>query len=296
MYFTDHTTVFHNGEWLHVSEIKADLYSQTMHYGLGAFEGMRAYKTPLGTQIFRANEHYRRLLASCEMMGIKCDYSVEDLVAYSYELLNKNNLKNAYIRPLAYMDANMALRSASSANLFICAWEWGPLLGEKLLKVMSSSFQRPNPRSLHVEAKVSGHYVNSILAANEAKANGYDEALLTDMNGNVAQGPGANFFFEKDGVLYTAPRGHILPGITRATIMELARDLDIRVREEFFKTEDVEGADAAFFTGTAAEVIGLESLNGIKFKKPWDTTHGYTLRHAYKSLVLSAEAHIIDVV
>ncbi len=296
MYYNEHTTVYLNGEWCSVTQAKIGLYGQTIQNGNGVFEGLRAYPTPLGTQVFQSYEHYERLLYSCEVMGIRLDYKVDELVALTYELLDKNNLKNAYIRPLVYLGANMDLETCGESNLFLSAWEWQPYLGEKLLNVMSSSFQKPNPKAFFIDAKISGQYVNSILAKNEAKAKGFDDALLNDMNGYVAEGPGENFFYEKNGSLYTAPKGHILPGITRATVIRLAEELGIPVKEKLFTFNDVEGADGAFFTGTAAEVAGLESLNGIKFKKAWEDTFGNTLKQAYKGLVRSAEAHIIDIV
>jgi len=296
MYHNEHTIVYLNGEWCKAEEAYVSLYGQTMQNGNGVLEGLRAYPTPLGTQVFQAREHFERLLFSCEIMGIKLNYSVEELVSLSYELLDKNNLKNAYIRPLVFLDENMNLETSGESNFFLSAWEWQPYLGEKQLRVMSSSFQKPNPKAFFIEAKVSGYYVNSILAKNEAKAKGYNYALLNDMNGYVAEGPAENFFFEKDGILYTPPKGHILPGITRATVMRLAQDLDIPVKEKLFTVDEVEGADGAFFTGTAAEVVGLESLNDVKFKKAWEDTFGNTLQQAYKGLVRSAEAHIIDVV
>ncbi len=154
---------------------------------------------------------------------------------------------------------------------------------------MTSSFQRPNPKSCFVEAKVTGHYTNSILATTEAKNKGFDEALLLDMNGFIAEGPGANFFYEKDEKLFTAPLGNILSGITRQTIFELARELEIEVVEKFFTPEDVYGADGAFFTGTAAEVAGIESLDGRKFNARWEETLGATLSTAYLNRVQKKE-------
>lgn len=296
LYFTNDTTVFINGEWVNAKEAKTGNFSQTLHYGNGVFEGMRAYETPLGTHIFKAYEHYERFLYSCSCMGINIDYDVEELVAITYELLDRNNFKYAYIRPLVYLAPDMGLKTPAGNNLMISAWKWRPYLGEKLLNVMTSSYERPNPRSCIIDAKISGQYITSILAVNEAMAKGYDEALLLDMNGFVAEGPGANFFYEKDNVLYTCPKGHILPGITRATILQLAKDLEIEIKEMFFTVEDVEGADGAFFAGTAAELAGLKSLNDVPFKKPWAVTHGYRLKNAYRGLVVSSEAVIKDVV
>ena len=183
----------------------------------------------------------------------------------------------------------MSLVSGDDSHVLLCAWEWGRYLGDSLLRLMTSSFQRPNPKACFVEAKVTGHYTNSILATTEAKQEGFDEALLLDSNGFVAEGPGANFFFEKDEVLYTPKLGNILPGITRQTIFELANEMGIEVRESQFKVEDVYAADGAFFTGTAAEVAGIESLDGKNFGLQWSDTIGYELSRAYNNRVQKKE-------
>lgn len=159
---------------------------------------------------------------------------------------------------------------------------------------MTSSFERPNPKGFKIEAKASGHYVNSILASQEAKAAGYDEALLNDMNGFVAEGPGANVFFEKDGTLYTPAAGNILPGITRATVIELCNELNIPVEEKLFTTDELKKADAAFFCGTAAEVIGWESLDDVKFALPWAQSVGKIIQDAYKHKVIEKEYNKIE--
>ena len=183
----------------------------------------------------------------------------------------------------------MSLQTENESHVLLSAWEWGRYLGDKQLDVMISDFQRPNPKSCFVEAKVTGHYTNSILATNQAKRTGYDEALLLDMNGYVAEGSGANFFFEKDNVLYTAPKGNILQGITRQTIFELAEELGFQVVEKFFKPTEVYDADGAFFTGTAAEVAGIRSLDCNFFKMPWEHTLGYELSSAYQNRVQKKE-------
>jgi branched-chain amino acid aminotransferase len=164
-----------------------------------------------------------------------------------------------------------------------------PFLGEKLLKVMTSSFQRPNPKGFKIEAKASGHYVNSILASQEAKSKGFDEALLTDMNDFIAEGPGANMFFEKDGRLFTPATGNILPGITRATVLEICREQDIPVEEGQFTISQLKSADAAFFCGTAAEVIGWASIDDTTFKQPWGNTLGRKIQQAYKDRVVEKQ-------
>lgn len=285
MYYTDETTVFLDGAFVKGKDAKFGLYNQTMHYGNGVFEGIRSYETPDGTRIFKAKEHFDRLHYSAEKMHIKLNYSSEELEKITYDLLKRNDLKDAYIRPLVFLGENMSLTPTDEVHVVIMVWEWGKYLGDKMLKVMLSSFQRPNPKSCHVQAKVVGHYTNSILATTEAKQNGFDEALLTDMNGFVAEGPGANFFFEKDGKLVTAPLGNILSGITRATVFEIAKELQIEVEERFFKPEEIETADAAFFCGTAAEVIGIEQFNDYKFPMNWEESNSSFIQRKYKRRV-----------
>ena len=281
MYYKENTVVYFNGQWLKAKDLMVNPYVQTMHYGNGVFEGIRSYATPDGTRIFKADEHYQRLLFSAKKMHLKVNYTAEEFAQLTYELLQKNKLSNAYIRPLVFAGANMSLTPTDEVYVLLCAWEWDKYLGNKLLDVMISSYQRPNPKSCHVEAKVTGHYVNSILATTEAKQKGFDEALLLDANGYVAEGPGANFFFEKDEVLYTSPLGNILPGITRATMFELCKELGFKLVEKYFTPEEVNGADSAFFTGTAAEVAGIASLDRVNFKLNWEDSLGSVLQAKY---------------
>lgn len=292
MYFNNDTIIFLDGEYVKAAEAGVNLYNQTMHYGNGVFEGIRSYETEQGTKIFKAKEHYDRLHYSAEKMHIKLNYTVEELEQISYEVLKRNNLTDAYLRPLVYLGPNMSLQPVEEVHVVIMAWEWGKYLGDKMLRLGLSSYQRPNPKSCHVEAKVVGHYTNSILATTEAKHNGYDEALLTDMNGYIAEGPGANFFMEKDGKLFTAPLGNILAGITRATVIELAQKLNIPIEEKFFTPEDIKTADAAFFCGTAAEVIGIESLDDYTFPLNWKDSKGAIIQRNYMNLVLHKELEL----
>lgn len=289
MYYNDKTTIFLDGKWVKAESASASLFSQTLHYGAGVFEGIRSYETEDGAMIFKAKEHFERLHYSAEKMHINLPYSTEELIALSYELLERNELQNAYIRPLVYLGENMALQPTEEVHVLLCAWSWDRYLGDKQLKLMTSSFERPNPKSCFVEAKVTGHYTNSILATTEAKQKGFDEALLLDMNGHVAEGPGANFFYEKNDVLYTAPLGNILAGITRQTVFELADELGMTVVEKYFTPNEVYDADGAFFTGTAAEVVGIESLDGNSFKLQWEDTLGATLSKAYLNRVQKKE-------
>ena len=292
-YYHEDTFLYHNGEFVRAAEAKIDLYSQSLHYGYGVFEGIRAYKTISGeTRIFEAVRHYDRLKESARAINMPYVYDSEDLVKITYELLEKNKLQNAYIRPLVYAPANMGFNRNSESYLSIAVWEMAPFLGNKLLRVMTSSYQRPNPRGFHIEAKATGHYVNSLLASQEAKGAGYDEALLTDMHGFVAEGPGANLFFEKDGALYTPPRGNILPGITRATVIDICERIHIPVIEKLFTVEEMKKADAAFFCGTAAEIIGWESLDDIPFQKRWHDSLSRRIQKAYADQVAGAEKSI----
>jgi len=274
--------------------VNTDLYSQTLHYGYGVFEGLRAYDTQNGTRIFKAREHYERLKNSCQLINIPFDYEIEDLINQTYKVLELNNFKDAYVRPLVFCGPNMSLTKPNSVSIMICAWEWGAYLGENLLNVTISSYSRPHPKSTKIEAKVCGHYVNSILAASEAKDNGFDEAILLDTEGFLAEGPGSNLFFEKDGKLFTPKTGNILPGITRATVIDLCKNLEIELVEGEYLPEDLANADGAFLCGTAAEIIGLQSLENKKFGKFWNNTLGKKIQTAYKNVVLETELQVIN--
>jgi len=255
---------------------------QSFHYSYAVFEGIRSYRTAQGeTKIFKAVEHYERLKNSAVALNLPYHWTTEELTDITYEVLKRNNLQNAYIRPVVYAPANMSFVQNEQSFLVVEVWEMGLFLGDKLLRVMTSSFQRPNPKGFKIEAKANGHYVNSILASQEAKAKGFDEALLTDMNDYVAEGPGANMFYEKDGKLYTPPLGNILPGITRATVFEICEELGIEVEKKLFTIAELKEADTAFFCGTAAEIIGWESLDDTIFKLEWSESVSRKVKEAY---------------
>lgn len=286
-YYNEHTVLYLNGGFAKAAEAKTDFYSQSLHYGYSVFEGIRSYKTCNGeTKIFKAVEHFNRLQQSAEAMNMPYDWTTEQLISATYEVLKRNNLQDAYIRPMVYAPANMSFVKNTESFIVIEAWEMQPFLGDKLLRIMTSSFQRPNPKGFKIQAKAGGHYVNSILASQEAKANGFDEALLSDMNGFVAEGPGANVFYEKDGKLFTPSPGNILSGITRATVLEICEELGIPVEEKEITTHELKQADTAFFCGTAAEVIGWESLDETKFSLAWNETVSSKIQSAYKNLVI----------
>jgi branched-chain amino acid aminotransferase len=294
-YYNGNTILWLDGEFVKAAEAKTDLYGQSLHYGYAVFEGIRSYRTVSGeTKIFKAVDHYDRLRRSAQAMNMPFGYDNDELIRATYEVLERNNIRDAYVRPLVYAPANMSFNLNTESHVTIQVWEMAPFLGEKLLKVMTSSFQRPNPKGFKIEAKAAGHYVNSILASQEAKANGYDEALLTDLHGYVAEGPGANVFFEKEGRLFTPPAGNILPGITRATVLEICLESGIPVEEKLFTTEELVRADAAFFCGTAAEVIGWESLDGIPFGLPWKDSLSRQVQQAYKDKVVEKATELTN--
>ena len=283
-YYNEKTIVYLNGKFVKASEAKMDLYSQSLHYGYSVFEGIRSYKTVNGeTKIFKAVEHYDRLQQSAEALNLPYHWTADQLIEATYETLKRNDLQDAYIRPVVYAPANMSFAKNNESFIVIEAWQMQPFLGEKLLRVMTSSFQRPNPKAFKIHAKATGHYVNSILASQEAKNKGFDEALLLDMNGCVAEGPGANVFFERDNKLYTPSLGNILPGITRATVLEICDELGIIAKQKLTTLQELKRADAVFYCGTAAEVIGWESLDDVVFPKPWKDTLSKVDQEAYKN-------------
>lgn len=285
-YYNENTIIYFNGQFVKAAEAKTDLYSQSLHYGYAVFEGIRSYPVNGGTKMFKGKEHYDRLRRSAEVMKIAFNYTTEKLVELTYQTLQRNNFLDAYIRPIVLCSPNMSLSRGKESYLAIEAWEWTNGYLANKMRIMTSSYRRPNPTGFHIDAKVSGHYVNSILACQEAKDNGFDEALLLDNNGFVAEGPGANIFYEKDGVLYTPAKGNILPGITRATVIDICNELNIPVKEKFFTPEEMRGADSAFYCGTAAEVVELASLDNVAFKLNWEDALGFVVQQAYKCKVL----------
>ncbi|WP_342330772.1 branched-chain amino acid transaminase [Pedobacter sp. FW305-3-2-15-E-R2A2] len=288
-YHNSNTVLYLDGKFQKAANTTADIYGQSLHYGYAVFEGIRAYHTHNGTRIFKIREHFERLKKSAELVNMPFPWDINNLIKQTYKLLELNNLKDAYIRPLVYAAPNMQLVAATDVSIMICAWEWGAYLGNQQLKVCVSSYERPNPKSTPIEAKVSGNYVNSILATTEAKRKGFDEALLLDMNSNIAEAPGANIFIEKNGRLYTPPLGNILAGITRATVIELCRILDIELVEKHLTVKDLKHADSAFFCGTATEIAGIASVDEYQFPIRWNDSVGATIQRTYKCLVLEKQ-------
>ncbi|MFC1655293.1 branched-chain amino acid transaminase [Patescibacteria group bacterium] len=256
--------IWMNGKHIPWGEAKIHVLSHTLHYGGGAFEGIRFYETEDGkAAIFRLEEHIERLLFSANTIQMEVPYTKEELVEACLETIRKNNIKSGYIRPIIYFGYGKMGIDPRGAKVETCiaAWGWGSYLGEDMVKVKTSSYVRIHPKSTETQAKLCGHYVNSIMASLEAHNAGFHEALLLDHKGFVAEGPGENIFAVKDGKLITPESGNILVGITRDSIFEIARDNNIEVVEMKMKLEDLKNADEAFFTGTAAEVTPINQID-----------------------------------
>lgn len=256
-----------DGEWLPWREAKVHVLTHTLHYGLGVFEGVRAYKTDKGTAIFRLEEHTRRLLDSGHILGMKVPYDAETLNEVQLQAVRDNKLENAYIRPMCfYGSEGMGLRADNlKVHCMVAAWDWGAYLGaeaiEKGIRIKTSSFTRHHVNITMCKSKSNGNYINSMLALQEALHDGYDEALLLDTEGFVAEGSGENIFIVRDGIIYTPDLTSALDGITRRTIIQLAEEMDYEVVVKRITRDEVYIADEAFFTGSAAEVTPIRELD-----------------------------------
>ncbi len=260
--------IWFDGEMVPWRDAKVHVLTHTLHYGMGVFEGLRAYKTSSGTAIFRLQEHTRRLFNSAKILGIEIPFNMDTMNAAQKQAVKENQLESAYIRPMCFYGAEgMGLRADNlKVHCMVAAWEWGTYLGEdaieKGIRVKTSSFTRHHVNINMCKAKSNGSYMNSMLALNEALSSGHDEALLLDNEGYVAEGSGENIFLYRDGVLYTPELTSCLDGITRHTIFVLAEELGIPVREKRITRDEVYIADEVFFTGTAAEVTPIREIDG----------------------------------
>jgi branched-chain amino acid aminotransferase len=256
-----------DGEMVPWREAKTHVLTHTLHYGLGVFEGVRAYEAEQGTAIFRLDAHTDRLFNSAKIMNMPMPFDKETLNEAQRAAVRENNLKSAYIRPMVFFGSEgMGLRADNlQTHVMVAAWEWGAYMGEENLtrgiKIATSSYTRHHVNVTMTKAKSNGQYMNSMLALQEAINHGCDEALLLDVDGYVSEGSGENFFMVKDGVLYTPELTACLDGITRKTIMQLAKEQGIEVVEKRITRDEVYIADEAFFTGTAAEVTPIRELD-----------------------------------
>ncbi len=260
--------IWMDGEMVPWREAKTHVLTHTLHYGMGVFEGVRAYKTSRGAAIFRLQEHTNRLFNSAHIFGMTIPGDRETLNAAQCAVVRENNLASAYIRPLCFYGAEgMGIRADNlRVHCVVAAWEWGSYLGEDNMKhgirIRVSSYTRHHVNVTMCRAKATGSYANSMLALQEAVRDGYDEALLLDASGYVMEGSGENVFIVRDGVIYTPDLTSALDGITRRTVMTLCAELDIPVVEKRITRDEVYIADEAFFTGTAAEVTPIREIDG----------------------------------
>ncbi|MCG8381335.1 MAG: branched-chain amino acid transaminase [Gammaproteobacteria bacterium] len=259
--------IWMDGEMIPWREAKVHVLTHTLHYGMGAFEGVRAYKAEQGTSIFRLEEHTKRLLNSAKILQMPVTFDAETLNEAQKKVVLANQLESAYIRPLVfYGSEGMGLRADNlSVHVMIAAWDWGAYLGaenlEKGIRIKTSSYTRHHVNITMCKAKSVGGYMNSMLALQEALNDGYDEAMLLDVDGYVAEGSGENIFVVRDGTIYTPELTSALDGITRQTLITLASDLGIKVIERRITRDEVYIADEVFFTGTAAEVTPIREVD-----------------------------------
>ena len=291
--------IWQDGKLVPWREATTHVLTHSLHYGMGVFEGVRAYKTERGTSIFRLKEHTERLFRSAHIFQMQMPYSAEELNAAQKEVIRANNLESGYLRPLAFFGSEKMGVSPKGAkvHIIIAAWPWGAYLGEegmeRGIRIKTSSFTRHHVNITMVRAKASGNYMNSILANNEATADGYDEALLLDPEGYVCEGAGENVFIVRNGKLYTPDLTACLEGITRATVIQLAGEMGVEVIEKRITRDEVYCADEAFFTGTAAEVTPIRELDnrhiGVGHRGPitkalqekyFDVVYGRSAAHA----------------
>jgi len=289
-----------DGEMVPWREAKTHVLTHTLHYGMGVFEGVRAYHAEQGTAIFRLDEHTDRLFRSAHILGMPMPYDRDQINAAQLAAVRENGLDSGYIRPMCfYGSEGMGLRADNlQVHCMVAAWAWGAYLGEegmtRGIRIRVSSFTRHHVNAVMCRAKANGNYMNSMMALKEALDTGYDEALLLDANGFVMEGSGENIFIVRDGVLYTPDLTSALDGITRRTVMQLAREAGLCVVERRITRDEVYIADEAFFTGTAAEVTPIREVDGRVIgsgsrgpiteqlqSKYFDVVHGRSPEHAH---------------
>ena len=257
--------IWFDGKMVPWQDAKIHVLSHTLHYGTGAFEGIRFYKTDKGAAIFRLKEHVDRLIYSAGVIGIELPYTHQEIERAIIDTVRENGLLEGYIRPLVFLGLGDLRVSAknSPTHLMVACWTLGNYLSAECADVKVSDFIRIHPQSTITDAKLCGHYTNSVVASLALKGTHYHESLLLDFEGNIAAGPGENFFCVIDGIFKTPPLGRILAGITRATIIGIIKALDFQCQEVPLTLEEAMNADEAFFTGTAVEVTPIRSINDM---------------------------------
>ena len=259
--------IWHNGKLVEWRDSKTHTLTHSLHYCLSVFEGVRAYETPKGTAVFRLQDHTNRLFDSAKIFGMNIPFSKDEINKAHIDVVKANELKSCYFRPIAFYGSNKLgiAPQSDDVQVIVAAWAWGAYLGEEALKqgirCKISSFSRHHPNITMIKAKASGNYMNSILANTEAHHDGYDEAILLDSTGYVAEGSGENIFVVSRGKLFTPALDVALDGITRRTIIEIAKKLGVEVVEKRITRDELYVADEVFFTGTAAEVTPIREID-----------------------------------
>lgn len=287
--------IWMDGKLVPWEDAKIHVVNHSLHYGSAVFEGVRFYDTDKGVAIFRNNDHVERLFYSASFMEMKIPYTKEEIAHAQVLTIKESGLKYGYMRPLLYLTDNMGLITTDcSTHGSISCWGWGQYLGLDSIKVKTSSWRKIAKNADVCDAKIAGHYYNSTLATNEATKAGYHEALMLDQDGLVAEGPGENIFIVKNNKIYTPKfERQILSGITRSTIMTIAKDLGYEVIEMDLKPEDVYNSDEAFFTGTAAEILPIESLDDKLIKNRIGPITS-NLQKTFKDIVLARNSQYED--
>lgn len=264
----DSDFIWIEGRQVPYNNAQTHILAHSLHYGSAAFEGMRVYDTPEGPALFRAREHYERFFNSIRVLGYTTRFSIGEMISATQELVRTNKFKECYVRPIAYLDDSirgLKLPKDPKVNIAIATWNWGKYMGndgQRMgVRVGVSTLRRPDIATSLPWAKLSGNYLVSVLARLEATRNGFDEAILLDTEGYVAEGSGENIFIAKNGTLLTPPACHILPGITRDSVIQIARDLGYEVREENIIRNQLYLADEVFFSGTAVEVTPIREVD-----------------------------------
>lgn len=259
--------IWYNGELVEWREANTHVLTHTLHYGMGVFEGVRAYETAKGPAVFRLQDHTRRLFESAKIVGMTLPFTPEQINQAHIDVVKANNLKSCYFRPMAFYGSGKLgiAPKADDVQVIVAAWPWGTYLGEegmnKGIRCKVSSFTRHHPNITMIKAKANGNYMNSIMANTEAHQGGYDEAILLDAAGYVAEGSGENIFVVRDGVLYTPALDVALDGITRRTVIQIAKEIGVTVVEKRITRDELYIADEVFFTGTAAEVTPIREID-----------------------------------
>ncbi|HXE98724.1 MAG TPA: branched-chain amino acid transaminase [Solirubrobacterales bacterium] len=270
--------IWMNGEFVPWEDAQVHVLSHGLHYGTGVFEGIRAYETDRGTAIFRHREHLERLEKSAELYYMNMPYSVGELRDATHQLIRRNGLESCYIRPIAFRGyGEMGLYAqAAPIDVAIAVWTWGAYLGEEGkregVRAKISTWRRISPDSLITQAKASGHYLNSILAKVETAREGYQEAIMLDRSGMVSEASGENIFVVRDGVIATPPAGTILDGITRKSVIQIAKDFGYEVIERQLAPSELTLAEEIFLTGTAAELVPVRSVDDHDVGEPGEIT------------------------